>query len=770
MKLHLLSFKISALCALAFIGGTLSQAEEVLVEAESLQSHGGWKLDTQFIEIMGSPYLLAHGLGQPVGDAVGTVSVSEGGTYHVWVRTKDWTRHWDAKESPGRFKLSVAGKTLDTEFGTESAEWAWQKGGTIELSKGDSELKLTDLTGFDGRCDAIVFSTDPDFIPDNSNEPLPAWRRTMLGFDAEPENAGDFDLVVVGGGYSGMGAAVSAARMGIKVALIQNRDVLGGNGSSEVRVWAKGNTPNGLYPVGDIIRELEDEASASPSPYAEWEDDKKEKILRNEKNLSLFLGHHAFKVEMNSDEEIGAVIALETRTNRIRKFEAPFFVDTTGHGFIGMWAGADIEMHEKGRMGMSNMWMWENTTEAQPFPETPWALDLTEEEFPYPSRFHAQWFWESGFDKDPLSDLELIRDWNLRASYGAWNSLKNKGLYADYDPLEKSHANAQLKWLAYVGGTRETQQILGDVVLSESDIIAKKEFKDGCVLTTWSVDLHYPKKEYLGKYADNPFISVAEHNRAIDKRIGYPVPYRCFYSRNINNLFTAGRNVSVTHEALGTVRVMKTCGMMGVVVGKAASICIEKECSPRDVYEKYWDEMETLLKQFGNIRRADLTSEFEIDTGLTEMAPIAYSFLMPQSLPGIVIDDANATLTGSWKQGEGLKGFVGRHYSYASSSNPAEARFDFTPPKSGNYEVRISWQPHENRSPNALVKVTGLKDGDSEARVDQQKQPTLDKGFHSLGIFSFEGAVPAAVIFSNEGATGNLHIDAVQVLEVSPAE
>ena len=559
--------------------------------------------------------------------------------------------------------------------------------------------------------------------------------------------------------------------MGIKVALIQNRDVLGGNGSSEIRVWAKGNTPGGLYPVGDIIRELEDPASSSPAPFDEWEDDKKEKILRNEKNLSLFLGHHAFDVEMNSKEEIGAVLALETRTNKIRKFEAPFFVDTTGHGFIGMWAGADIEMHEKGRMGMSNMWMWENTTEEQSFPETPWAHDLTEEEFPYPRRFHAEWFWESGYDLDPLNDLEKIRDWNLLASFGAWNGIKNKGMFADYDPLEKGHANAQLKWLAYIGGTRETQQIIGDVVLSESDIVAKKEFPDGCVLTTWSVDLHYPKEEYLGKYKDNPFISVAHHNRAIDRRIGYPVPYRCFYSRNINNLFTSGRNISVTHEALGTVRVMKTCGMMGVVVGKAAAICIEKDCGPRDVYEEYWPEMVELLELPGNMRRVDLSHDFEADSTLSEMAPIAYSFIYPQSLPGIVVDNDKAKKTGDWKTGEGLNNFIGRNYEYAASGKQsATARYEFTPPKSGNYEVRISWQPHENRSPNALVMVEGAKSGTAEQRVNQQVATTLEKGFHSLGIYKFEGAVPAAVILSNEESTGNIHADAVQVLALESSE
>ena len=221
-------------------------------------------------------------------------------------------------------------------------------------------LALTDLTGFNGRCDALLFSSDPAFVPDNSSEVLPAWRRKMLGIAEAATTEGPFDIVFVGGGYSGACGAISAARMGLKVALIQDRSVLGGNGSSEVRVWAMGNTPPGLYPVGDIVREFEDNAKASPGTYEEYEDGKKQDIVAAEKNLTLFLNHHAFKVEMASKTKIEAVQAFDTRTGAIRRFTGRTFCDTTGHGTIGKMAGADHEMAEKGRMGMSNMWYWQN--------------------------------------------------------------------------------------------------------------------------------------------------------------------------------------------------------------------------------------------------------------------------------------------------------------------------------------------------------------------------------------------------------------------------
>ena len=229
---------------------------------------------------MGSPYLLAHGLGEPVDDASTTVKFSRTGKYQVWVRTKNWVaKYEDAEGAPGKFQLLVDGNGCfprSKNLVATGKDWHWQPGGEVEISREETKLTLKDLTGFNGRCDAIIFSDEPNFKPDNSSEILPAWRRDLLGLPEEPVSEGPFDIVFIGGGYAGNCGAISAARMGLKVALIQNRGVLGGNGSSEVRVWAKGNTPPGLYPVGDIIRELSDDAKASPGTYEEFEDDKKE--------------------------------------------------------------------------------------------------------------------------------------------------------------------------------------------------------------------------------------------------------------------------------------------------------------------------------------------------------------------------------------------------------------------------------------------------------------------------------------------------------------
>ena len=706
---------------------------------------------------MGSPYLLAHGLGRPVQDATTTIEVKEGGDYQLFARTKDWVARWGAKGQPGRFQIIINGTPAKTTFGTKGAEWDWQGGGKISLKKGKNTLALRDLTGFNGRCDAIYLTTFKE-VPPNDSSILPGWRRELLGTTEKPLEK-KFDLVVIGGGYSGMGAAISGARMGCKVALIQDRGVLGGNGSSEVRVWAKGNIRRGKYPrIGEIIEEICDHAKKSPGTYEEFEDAKKERIVRAEKNIDLQLYHHAFKVEKKGNK-ISAVQAFDVRTGQVTRFSGTLFVDATGHGTIGFLAGADHEMTPKGRMGMSNMWAWANDQKEASYPKTLWALDLNMADFPYPRAFHGQWFWESGYDKDPLGDAEGIRDWNLRAVFGAFNAMKNR------DGADK-HKNAILTWVAYVGGPRESRRLLGDVVLTEEDVVAKKDFPDGCVPSTWSIDLHYPKQQFAKKFPDNPFISYAVHGKGVDRSYGYPVPYRCFYSRNIENLFMAGRCVSVTHEALGTVRVMKTCGMMGEVVGRAASICLKRDCLPRDVYERYLDDLIELVKLPGKAFRPTVHDKITIPA---DAFPLAGSHGAPSGLavskfPGIVLDDKQAKIEGKWGKGQGLKPYFGFGYRYTSDPK-GSATFTFKAPKSGKFDARISYQPHENRGKSVPVEV---KAGDQtrQATINMTKKAPLKNGFYSLGILDLKKDQKVTIRLSAKGAQGNVHVDAAQLLPV----
>jgi hypothetical protein len=733
-------------------------ANAVLVEAESFDDHGGWVLDTQFIDNMGSPYLLAHGMGRPLADATTEVKFPSTGEYHVFVRTKDWVARWDAPGQPGKFQLRVDGKPLAETFGTKGKEWFWHDGGVVNIEKETATLALHDLTGFDGRCDAILF-TKENSPPPNEGQILPAWRRDLLGLAETPSEKNGYDLVVIGGGYAGMGSAISAARMGCKVALIQNRPVLGGNGSSEVRVWAMGLIRRGEYPrIGEIVEEFADKATKSPGGAEEFGDNLKADLVLAEKNIDMFLNHHAYKADMDN-KRIAAVYAFDTRTSEHKRFSGKLFVDCTGHGTIGYLAEADWEMEPEGRMGMSNMWVWDEGDAPVEFPETPWALDLDMKDFPYPQDHHGQWFWESGFNKDPLGGAETIRDWNLRAVYGAFNAMKNR------DGRDK-HRNARLAWIAFIGGPRESRRLMGDVILNQDDIVAKKKFPDGCVPSTWSIDLHYPKQQYAEKFPDNPFISIAEHDRRVDRTYGYPVPYRCFYSRNIENLFMAGRNISVTHEALGTTRVMKTCGMMGEVVGKAASICKLHDCLPREVYTHYLVDLQELLQLPGKARRETVFDKIEMPAN----SPVANAAgppegVDPKSLPGIVMDDIDALKSGEWTSGTGLKGFIGYGYLYASPDSKATIQFAPIATKADTYEVRLAYGHHVNRG--KTVSVTVDAGGKQKAhRINMSEPAPLEHGFISLGTVTLKADEVCRITISAEGAGGLAHADAVQLLPV----
>jgi len=590
----------SILTALIFLSGISFGQSSAFIEAESFLNKGGWVVDQQFMDVMGSSYLMAHGMGVPVANAETEIEFPETGEYYVFVRTFNWTSVWQNGEGPGKFNLLVDGIITGSVLGTSGSEWMWQEAGKVNISNKKSKLILHDLTGFNGRVDAIYFTKENTPPPSEVAE-LGKFRKQQPGTDTIPENAGTFDLVVIGGGVAGTTASISAARLGLKVALIHDRPVLGGNNSSEVRVHLGGRIKIEPYPaLGDVVNEIGPSRGGNAQTAEYYEDEKKMEMLLAEENITLFANYRAYAVKMDGSR-IKEVVARNIETSKELVFSAPLFADCTGDGTIGYLAGADYrmgreskaefgeatapEVADKMTMGSSVQWFTTEDEEEIIFPEFSYGVEFNETNTQKVTM--GEWTWETGMNLDQIKDFERIRDYGLLVVYSNWSFLKNKSI------LKQEYANRRLQWVAYIAGKRESRRLLGDIILKEQDITDYVIYPDASAPTSWTIDLHYPDPDNTEHFPGNEFKSIAVH-----KKIHYyPIPYRSFYSRNVDNLFMAGRNISVTHVALGTVRVMRTTGIMGEVVGMAASVASKHKTNPRGVYQNHLADLKALMEK-----------------------------------------------------------------------------------------------------------------------------------------------------------------------------
>ena len=356
------------------------------------------------------------------------------------------------------------------------------------------------------------------------------------------------------------------------------------------------------YPsLGYLINEIGPERIGNARGAHHYMDWKKMDVVKAEKNITLFTGYTVVSADMEGGKITGITAVEATAQNRIH-LTGYTFSDCTGDAYLAVMAGAETRMGREARseynekiapevaddytMGASLQWYCEDWNTPCSFPDAiDWGLSL--DEITVEPVHRANWYWEVGMHDDQVAEAEKIRDYGMYVAYSTFSYCKNR--YSAKENWECTH----LVWVSHVAGKRESRRIMGDYVMTENDLIRRIPHEDATCTTTWRIDQHYPMKENEDRYPGETWISVGRLT-PIDP---YPIPYRCFYSKDVPNLFMAGRDISVTHVAFGSIRVMRTCGMMGEVVGMAASICSKRRVLPRDIYTTYFEDLKALMRK-----------------------------------------------------------------------------------------------------------------------------------------------------------------------------
>ncbi|WP_298365782.1 FAD-dependent oxidoreductase [uncultured Lutibacter sp.] len=442
----------------------------------------------------------------------------------------------------------------------------------------------------------------------SSDKRLFNWNEGVEGIKGDPirRKILNVDVAVIGGGMSGISAAVSAARNGAKVVLVQDRPVLGGNASSEMRV-----TVNGVQSLSNkhkveretgIVEELliENWHYNPQESYPVWDHVLYNYVVR-EKNLTLLLNTSAISVEMN-DDKIKSVVCRQLTTETDFTINAAMFCDCSGDGFMAASAGAEFRMGREGKaefnekyapdepdgwvMGDCFMMITKDMGKPVPFYPPEYAIPFdAETAFKDKHRKVKQvkegfWWVELSSDVDIIGERDEIRHRLMAHFYGVWDHIKNSGNFPEAE-------NIALDWIGSIPGRRESRRFMGDYILKEGDLLGNTQFDDAIAFGGWSLDEHCPGGIENLKEPASYF-----HSRF--KEV-YQVPFRCLYSKNISNLLFAGRNVSVTHMALSSTRIIGTCSMMGQAAGTAAAMCAEKGVNPRGLYQNNMNELQEQL-------------------------------------------------------------------------------------------------------------------------------------------------------------------------------
>lgn len=413
------------------------------------------------------------------------------------------------------------------------------------------------------------------------------------------------DLCVIGGGMAGLAAAISAAREGLQVVLMHERPVLGGNASSEIRMWICGAKGENNRETG-ILEEiaLENLYRNPTKSYAIW-DTVLYDFVKREKNITLLLNCTCIDAATekgsflnNRDTKIKTVTGYQMTTQMFFEVSAKFFCDSSGDSILAPLCDAHFRIGRESKyefdedtqrteadnmtMGMSCLLQGRETTREVVFVPPEWSTKLTDKDFENrnPDIYDETenfWYLELGGDRNTIDDTEKLRDELVSLALGTWDYIKNSGGY--------DSQKWDLDFLGFLPGKRESRRLCGEYMVTQKDICRNVVFEDEVAYGGWPIDDHFP----------GGFYHKGTPNTDIPTASPYSIPYRALYSENVENLFFAGRNISMTHIAMSSMRVMATCALMGEAVGKAAFIACKNNFTPHDVYEKEIKTLQELL-------------------------------------------------------------------------------------------------------------------------------------------------------------------------------
>ena len=437
----------------------------------------------------------------------------------------------------------------------------------------------------------------------------------------------EYDVVVIGGGMSGICAALAAARHGARTALVHDRHVLGGNASSEIRMHICGASENLAKPdleESGILHEimLDNKSRNDYYNFSIW-DMVLFSTVKRQKNLTVYLSTAMESCEMGEGSTIRSIDAYQLTTETHWKISGKVFIDCTGNATLGYYAEAEFRTGSEGRdefgepdapgqpnkERMGNTLLFKAVDRGHPvaFKKPDFARTFTEEELKYRTHSavhgaqikgevdkayvrmtsfstssvdYGYWWIELPGETDDITDeYEQIRDELVSCIYGIWDHLKNGG--------DHGAENYDLEWVGMLPGSREGRRLIGDYILNENDILSNRQFEDAVAYGGWPMDIHTAKGLY--DFDELP-------SRVISFDGAYTIPYRSYYSKNISNLMMAGRDISASKMAMGSTRVMGTCAVGGQAVGTAAALCIKYDCDPRGAQEHMRELQQMLLK------------------------------------------------------------------------------------------------------------------------------------------------------------------------------